>query len=68
MSADFDLIRDYIAQAIDGFGFNTRIQEAERGFDTIQRATAYGIQTVVKHSLSCCNTPSLMSLPKWRIT
>ncbi|WP_198336384.1 FdhF/YdeP family oxidoreductase [Psychrobacter celer] len=33
MSADFDLIRDYIAQAIDGFeNFNTRIRAAERGF------------------------------------
>ena len=33
MSEDFDLIRDYIAQAIDGFeNFNTRIRAAERGF------------------------------------
>ncbi|MGP5541599.1 FdhF/YdeP family oxidoreductase [Psychrobacter celer] len=33
MSTDFDLIRDYIAQAIDGFeNFNTRIRAAERGF------------------------------------
>ncbi|MGX8219684.1 FdhF/YdeP family oxidoreductase [Psychrobacter celer] len=33
MSEDFDLIRDYIAQAIDGFEkFNTRIRAAERGF------------------------------------
>lgn len=33
MSADFDVIRDYIAQAIDGFeNFNQRIRESERGF------------------------------------
>lgn len=33
MAEDFDLIRDYIAQAIDGFeNFNVRIREAERGF------------------------------------
>lgn len=33
MSEDFDIIRDYIAQAIDGFeDFNERIREAERGF------------------------------------
>ncbi|MDE0490039.1 FdhF/YdeP family oxidoreductase [Psychrobacter sp. A3] len=33
MSEDFDLIRDYIAQVIDGFeNFNTRIRAAERGF------------------------------------
>ncbi|MGP5503346.1 FdhF/YdeP family oxidoreductase [Psychrobacter celer] len=33
MSTDFNLIRDYIAQAIDGFeNFNTRIRAAERGF------------------------------------
>ncbi|MBO1515847.1 FdhF/YdeP family oxidoreductase [Psychrobacter halodurans] len=33
MSTDFDLIRDYIAQAIDGFeNFNTHIRAAERGF------------------------------------
>ena len=33
MSADFDIIRDYVAQAIDGFeNFNYRIREADRGF------------------------------------
>lgn len=33
MSEDFDVVRDYIAQAIDGFeDFNQRIREAERGF------------------------------------
>jgi molybdopterin-dependent oxidoreductase alpha subunit len=33
MSEDFDVIRDYIAQAIDGFeDFNKRIRAAERGF------------------------------------
>ncbi|MGP5644996.1 FdhF/YdeP family oxidoreductase [Psychrobacter celer] len=33
MSADFDLIRDYIAQAINGFeDFNQRIRTNERGF------------------------------------
>lgn len=33
MSADFDVIRDYVAQAIDGFeDFNQRIRETERGF------------------------------------
>ena len=33
MGEDFDLIRDYIAQAIEGFeNFNVRIRETERGF------------------------------------
>ncbi|WP_201531272.1 FdhF/YdeP family oxidoreductase [Psychrobacter sp. LFX-11D] len=33
MSTDFDVIRDYIAQAIEGFeNFNQRIRAAERGF------------------------------------
>ena len=33
MSEDFDVIRDYIAQAIDGFeDFNQRIRASERGF------------------------------------
>ncbi|WP_394211566.1 FdhF/YdeP family oxidoreductase [Psychrobacter piscatorii] len=33
MSEDFDLIRDYIAQAINGFeDFNQRIRNSERGF------------------------------------
>ena len=33
MAQDFDLIRDYIAKAIDGFAdFNERIRTAERGF------------------------------------
>lgn len=33
MSEDFDVIRDYIAQAIDGFeNFNERIRATERGF------------------------------------
>ena len=33
MSEDFDIVRDYIAQAIDGFeDFNQRIRETERGF------------------------------------
>ena len=33
MSTDFDVIRDYIAQAIEGFeDFNQRIRAAERGF------------------------------------
>ena len=33
MSEDFDVIRDYIAQAISGFeNFNQRIREIERGF------------------------------------
>ncbi|MBO1530952.1 FdhF/YdeP family oxidoreductase [Psychrobacter sp. F1192] len=33
MSEDFDVIRDYIAQAIDGFeDFNERIRATERGF------------------------------------
>lgn len=33
MSANFDVIRDYIAQAIDGFeDFNHRIRAAKRGF------------------------------------
>ncbi len=33
MSQDFDIIRDYVAQAIDGFeNFNHRVREAERGF------------------------------------
>ncbi|MEJ6068879.1 formate dehydrogenase, partial [Psychrobacter sp. 16-Bac2893] len=33
MSTDFDIIRDYIAQAIEGFeDFNQRIRAAERGF------------------------------------
>lgn len=33
MSEDFDIVRDYIAQAIDGFeDFNQRIRAAERGF------------------------------------
>lgn len=33
MGEDFDLIRDYIAQAIEGFeNFNVRIRESERGF------------------------------------
>ena len=33
MSTDFDIIRDYIAQAIEGFeNFNQRIRAAERGF------------------------------------
>ncbi len=33
MSEDFDIIRDYIAQAIDGFeDFNQRIRETKRGF------------------------------------
>ncbi len=33
MSEDFDVIRDYIAQAIDGFeNFNKRIRATERGF------------------------------------
>ena len=33
MSEDFDIIRDYVAQAIDGFeNFNERIRAAERGF------------------------------------
>ena len=33
MSTDFDITRDYIAQAIDGFeDFNQRIRAAERGF------------------------------------
>ena len=34
MSEDFDVTRDYIAQAIDGFeDFNQRIRTAERGFN-----------------------------------
>lgn len=33
MSQDFDMIRDYVAQAIDGFeDFNHRVREADRGF------------------------------------
>lgn len=33
MSEDFDIVRDYIAQAIDGFeDFNQRIRATERGF------------------------------------
>lgn len=33
MSENFDIVRDYIAQAIDGFeDFNQRIRAAERGF------------------------------------
>ena len=33
MGEDFDLVRDYIAQAIDGFeNFNARLRAAERGF------------------------------------
>lgn len=33
MSEDYDVIRDYIAQAIKGFeNFNARIREADRGF------------------------------------
>lgn len=33
MSEDFGIVRDYIAQAIDGFeDFNQRIRETERGF------------------------------------
>lgn len=33
MSEDFDIVRDYIAQAIGGFeDFNQRIRETERGF------------------------------------
>lgn len=33
MSADFDVVRDYIAQAIEGFeNFNQHIRAAERGF------------------------------------
>ena len=33
MSEDFDIIRDYVAQAIDGFeDFNQRIRASERGF------------------------------------
>ena len=33
MSQDFDIIRDYVAQAIDGFeDFNQRVREADRGF------------------------------------
>jgi molybdopterin-dependent oxidoreductase alpha subunit len=33
MSQDFDIIRDYVAQAIDGFeDFNHRVREADRGF------------------------------------
>ena len=33
MSQDFDIIRDYIAAAIEGFeDFNTRIRQADRGF------------------------------------
>ena len=33
MGEDFDVIRDYVAQAIDGFeNFNERVREAERGF------------------------------------
>ncbi|WP_198332871.1 FdhF/YdeP family oxidoreductase [Psychrobacter aquimaris] len=33
MSEDFDIVRDYITQAIDGFeDFNQRIRAAERGF------------------------------------
>lgn len=33
MSSDFDIIRNYIAQAIEGFeNFNDRIRENERGF------------------------------------
>ncbi|WP_201555401.1 FdhF/YdeP family oxidoreductase [Psychrobacter sp. 72-O-c] len=33
MSEDFDIVRDYIAQAIEGFeNFNHRIRAAERGF------------------------------------
>ncbi|KAA0914191.1 FdhF/YdeP family oxidoreductase [Psychrobacter sp. ANT_WB68] len=33
MSEDFDIVRDYVAQAIDGFeNFNERIRAAERGF------------------------------------
>ena len=33
MSEDFDIVRDYIAQAIDGFeNFNQRIRATERGF------------------------------------
>lgn len=33
MSENFDIIRDYIAQAIDGFeNFNKRVREADRGF------------------------------------
>lgn len=33
MGQDFDIIRDYIAQAIDGFeNFNERVRSADRGF------------------------------------
>nr|WP_299038124.1 FdhF/YdeP family oxidoreductase [uncultured Psychrobacter sp.] len=33
MSQDFDIIRDYVAQTIDGFeDFNHRVREADRGF------------------------------------
>ncbi len=33
MSEDFDMIRDYVAQAIDGFeNFNERVRKADRGF------------------------------------
>jgi len=33
MSQDFDIIRDYVAQAIDGFeDFNERVRAADRGF------------------------------------
>lgn len=33
MSQDFDIIRDYVAQAIEGFeNFNQRVREADRGF------------------------------------
>ncbi len=33
MSADYDLIRDYVSQVVDGFeNFNKRIREADRGF------------------------------------
>ena len=33
MSQDFDIIRDYVAQAIEGFeNFNHRVREADRGF------------------------------------
>ncbi|WLP93927.1 FdhF/YdeP family oxidoreductase [Psychrobacter sp. M13] len=33
MSEDFDIIRDYVAEAIEGFeSFNKRVREADRGF------------------------------------
>ena len=33
MSEDFDIIRDYVAEAIEGFeNFNKRVREADRGF------------------------------------